>query len=71
MTIQMKASEVATLAKGDGTNPYYEKLIRLRAEQPRVFDSLSPADKLSLGYYEAAKRRAELIADDEQLPPAA
>ncbi len=65
MTTHMRPSEVATLAKGDGTNPYYEKLIRLRAEQPQVFESLSPADKLSLGYYEAAKRKAIELRETE------
>ncbi len=42
-------------------NPFYERLIQMRERDPRAFSSISPAAKLSLGYYEAAKRRAALL----------
>jgi hypothetical protein len=41
------------------TNAYLEKIIELRANDPQTFDSLSPSLKLSLGYYESARRRAK------------
>lgn len=37
-------------------NAYYEHLLRLRASNPTVFQTLSPALRLACGYYEAAKR---------------
>jgi hypothetical protein len=52
-------------------NSYYEHLIELRRTQPEVFAVLSPVEKLTLGYYEVAKRRQALISDEATLPPAA
>jgi len=52
-------------------NSYYEHLIVLRRTKPEVFAVLSPVEKLTLGYYEVAKRRQALISDEATLPPAA
>jgi len=46
------------------SNAFYERLIALRKTQPATFDSLAPASKLSLGYYEGAKRRHAMINDE-------
>ncbi len=46
-------------------SPFYEKLIAMRASRPKDFAVLSPAAKLALGHYEAAKRRAELLAETD------
>lgn len=63
-------TDVEALAQ-TGSNPYYERLIRLRQEQPEVFAVLSPVERLTLGYYEAEKRRQALINDElNTLPPA-
>ncbi len=45
-------------------SPLFERLIRMRAEKPESFRSMSPATVLALGYYEAAKRKAEMMKDD-------
>ncbi|MDQ3755792.1 MAG: hypothetical protein M3371_13805 [Acidobacteriota bacterium] len=50
-------------------SPFYEKLIALREVRPTDFAVLSPASKLALGHYEAAKRRAALLAEDNQGAP--
>ncbi|HEX8072901.1 MAG TPA: hypothetical protein VF546_23345 [Pyrinomonadaceae bacterium] len=42
-------------------NPFMERLIEMRTQRPKSFDGLSPTAKLSLGYYEAAKRRAAML----------
>lgn len=42
-------------------NAFYEKILDLRRTNPRDFDSLSPAVKISLGAYEAQKREAERL----------
>jgi hypothetical protein len=42
---------------------FMERLIEMRAEHPKSFAGLSPASKLALGHYEAAKRRAEMLKD--------
>ncbi len=53
-------------------NPYYERLIELRRTKPEVFATLSPAARLTLGYYEAVKRGQSLLDDElATLPPAA
>ncbi len=53
-------------------NSFYERLIVLRCKQPEVFAALSPAARLTLGYYEAAKRGQSLLDDElATLPPAA
>jgi hypothetical protein len=44
-------------------NSYYEHLIELRRSKPEVFAILSPVERLTLSYYEAAKRRQALIDD--------
>jgi hypothetical protein len=68
--MSVKSSEIApTPGKAFTANAYYERLIRLRAEQPEVFAILSPAEKITLGYYEAEKHRRALL-DQETLTPA-
>ena len=42
-------------------NEFMERLIELRTSRPESFATLSPASKLALGHYEAAKRRAEML----------
>ncbi len=42
-------------------NEFMERLIEMRAARPESFAGLSPAAKLALGHYEAAKRRAEVL----------
>ena len=42
-------------------NPFMERLIEMRQTRPKSFAGLSPAVKLSLGHYETAKRRAEML----------
>lgn len=37
-------------------NAYFESLLKLRRENATAFRLLSPALRLSVGYYEAAKR---------------
>ncbi len=37
-------------------NHFYEKLLNLRRTDPKAFGEMSPASKLSLYAYEAAKR---------------
>ncbi len=45
-------------------NAFFERLIVMRETNPRAFDSLSQAARSSLAYYEAAKRKAEMMKDD-------
>ena len=45
------------------SNLFMERLIEMRATRPKSFAGLSPAVKLSLGHYETAKRRAEMLSD--------
>jgi hypothetical protein len=40
------------------SNVFMERLIEMRETRPQSFNVLSPAVKLALGHYEAAKRRA-------------
>ena len=42
---------------------FFEKLIAMRTTRPTDFAVMSPASKLALGYYEAAKRQAALLAE--------
>jgi hypothetical protein len=42
-------------------NAFMERLIEMRRTRPKSFAGLSPASKLALGHYEAAKRRAEML----------
>jgi hypothetical protein len=42
-------------------NLFMERLIEMRETKPETFAGLSPASKLALGYYEAGKRRAEML----------
>lgn len=44
-------------------NPFMERLIEMRRASPKSFAGLSPAAKLALGYYEAAKRRAAMLRE--------
>ncbi len=67
--MSIKSSEISPpppLGKVFTPNAYYERLIKLRAEQPDVFAILSPAEKVTLGYYEGNKRHAEMLAGDEK-----
>lgn len=53
----------------EGATPFepsslFEKLIKMRAEKPESFVSMSPATVLALGYYEAAKRKAAMMKDE-------
>ncbi len=41
---------------------FFEKLIAMRTTRPQDFAVMSPASKLALGHYEAAKRKAALLA---------
>ena len=41
-------------------NSYMEKLIEIAERDPKTFNTLSPATKLSVGYYSAARRKAEM-----------
>jgi hypothetical protein len=50
----------------DGVVPFephafMERLIEMRRARPKSFAGLSPASKLALGHYEAAKRRAAML----------
>jgi hypothetical protein len=45
-------------------NAFYERLISLRETNAKAFDSMAPATKLTLGYYEGAKRRAALMKSE-------
>ena len=42
-------------------NGYMEKLLDLAEREPKKFATLSPATRLSVGYYAAAKRRAAAL----------
>jgi hypothetical protein len=42
-------------------NHFYEKLLDLRRTNPKAFGEISPASKLSLFAYEAAKREAQRL----------
>ena len=44
-------------------NEFMERLIEMRATRPKSFAGLSPAAKLALGHYEAAKRRAQALSE--------
>jgi hypothetical protein len=44
-------------------NEFMERLIVLRETKPKVFASLSSPAKTSLAWYEAGKRRAEMLHD--------
>ncbi len=50
-------------------NGFYERLIEMRRTRPQDFAVLSPAAKLALGAYESAKRRAGMLAEDNQSAP--
>jgi hypothetical protein len=45
-------------------NGFYESILEMRNKDPRTFDELSPATKLALAYYEAAKRKA--LREDQE-----
>ncbi len=44
-------------------NAFYERLIAMRETNAKAYDSMAPATKLALGYYEGAKRRAEMLRE--------
>jgi hypothetical protein len=39
-------------------NEWLETLLRMQADEPKRFATLSPALKISVGYYERAKEKA-------------
>ena len=41
-------------------NTYMEKLLEIAERDPKTFNTLSPATRLSVGYYSAARRKAEM-----------
>jgi hypothetical protein len=45
-------------------NSFMERMIEMRKMNPKSFAGMSPASKLALGHYEAAKRRAEMNRAD-------
>ena len=47
-------------------NEFMERQLEMRATRPESFAGLSPAAKLALGHYEAAKRRQALLATEER-----
>jgi hypothetical protein len=52
-------------------NHFYEKLLDLRRTNPNAFGEMSPASKLSLFAYEAAKREAARLQAIKDEPRAA
>ena len=62
-TADLKVAEPPFVANG-----YMEKLLNLAERDPKKFATLSPATRLSVGYYAAAKRRAAAL---NTLPSAA
>ncbi len=52
-------------------NLFYEKLLDLRRTDPKAFGEMSPASKLSLFAYEAAKREHERLQAIRDAPEAA
>jgi hypothetical protein len=52
-------------------NRFYEKLLDLRRANPKAFGEISPASKLSLFAYEAAKREHERLQAIRDEPDAA
>jgi hypothetical protein len=59
-----KMRRAAEGADAFGSSPLFERLIKMRAENPKSFSGMSPSTVLALGYYEAAKRKAAMIKDD-------
>ncbi len=51
-------------------NHFYEKLLDLRRTDPKAFDEMSPASKLSLFAYETAKREAARLQAIRNSPAA-
>jgi hypothetical protein len=45
-------------------SPLFERLIKMRVEQPKSFAAMSSSMISALGYYEAAKRRAAMLEDN-------
>ena len=45
-------------------NDYLESLLRLRAEKPHVFKTLSPALRISVGHYAELKSKSEARKGD-------
>ncbi len=52
-------------------NHFYERLLDLRRTDPKAFNEISPASKLSLLAYETAKREAERLEAIRNEPDAA
>ena len=61
-------TEPTTSPQGFHRNEYYERLKRLRVEDPRAFAVLSPAEKLSLAAYERARETVEPQSPVEPQP---
>lgn len=59
-------------AEGDRpfvVNSFYERVLTMRLTRPHEYEMLAPVTKLALAYYEASKRRAEMLRD-EPIPSA-
>jgi hypothetical protein len=56
----MTAKAESLSAQTFQTNGFYERLAQMRKNDPRTFNSLSPASKLALYHYEASKRQHEV-----------
>jgi hypothetical protein len=52
-------------------NTFYERLLDLRRTDPKAFGEISPASKLSLFAYEAARREDERLQAIRDEPSAA
>ncbi len=69
MSENLRKPEKNNLAKPSAStfqrNGFYESILEMRNKDPRTFDELSPATKLALAYYEAAKRKA--LREDESV----
>ena len=44
--------------QGFSTNLFYERILKLRRTDPRAFNSLAPATRHALNFYESQKREA-------------
>ncbi len=66
MKLELESDLEAQEAAAEGRaafepNAFYERLISMRETNPQAFASMAPATKLTLAYYEAGKRRAEMM----------
>jgi hypothetical protein len=71
MKLELESDLEAQEAAAEGRarfvpNAFYERLISMRETNPQAFDSMAPATKLTLGYYEGAKRRAQMMSKPQE-----